>query len=299
MTVVSDAKQVKMAFEAESVRLQIADILPLRIVTPSIKASRKYNQISVSIGEVGLVEPPVVARDRGSKGKYLLLDGHLRIQVLKDLGEVDVLCLISTDDEAFTYNKRISRLAIFQEHKMIVKAIERGVSEQRLAKTLDVDIPSLRAKARLLDGICPEVADLLKDKHIAMHAVLQLKRMNPLRQIEAAELMIAMNKFTGNYARSLLAATPRIHLAEPDKPRQVKGLTEKQSALMQRESANLDRQFKLIEKSYGTDHLDLVLVNGYIAKLLANAKVVRFLAQHYADILVEFQKLVEAKSATA
>lgn len=299
MTAPLDAKQVKMAFEAESVRLPIADIQPLRIVTPSMKASRKYNQISVSIGEVGLVEPPVVARDRGSKGKYLLLDGHLRIEILKDLGEADVLCLISTDDEAFTYNKRISRLAIFQEHKMIVKAIERGVSEKRLAKALDVDIPSLRAKARLLVGICPEVADLLKDKHISLHAVTMLKRMVPLRQIEAAELMIAMNKFTGNYARSLLAATPRMQLTEPEKVRQVKGLTEKQVALMQRESANLDRQFKLIEKSYGTDHLDLVLVNGYIAKLLANAKVLRFLAQHYADILVEFQKLVEAKSATA
>ena len=39
--------------------------------------------------------------------------------------------------------------------------------------------------------------------------------------------------------------------------------------LMQRESANLDRQFKLIEQTYGNDHLDLVLVNGYVGKLLA------------------------------
>lgn len=38
-------------------------------------------------------------------------------------------------------------------------------------------------------------------------------------------------------------------------------------------------------RAYGADHLDL-LVNGYVAKLLGNAKVVRFLAQHYAEILV-------------
>jgi len=31
--------------------------------------------------------------------------------------------LISTDDEAFTYNKRISRLSAVQEHRMIAKAI--------------------------------------------------------------------------------------------------------------------------------------------------------------------------------
>jgi hypothetical protein len=68
---------------------------------------------------------------------------------------------------------------------------------------------------------------------------------------------------------------------------------------MQRESANLDRQFKLIEKSYGADHLDLVLVNGYVAKLISNVKVVRFLAQHYSEILLEFQKLVDVKTTAA
>jgi hypothetical protein len=123
--------------------------------------------------------------------------------------------------------------------------------------------------------------------------------MAPLRQIEAAELMIAMNKFTANYAQSLLAATPQTQLADPYKPRRIKGLTDKQVALMQRESANLDRQFKLIEKSYGADHLDLVLVNGYVAKLISNVKVVRFLAQHYSEILLEFQKLVDVKTTAA
>jgi hypothetical protein len=41
------------------------------------------------------------------------------------------------------------------------------------------------------------------------------------------------------------------------------------------------------------------LVNGYVAKLLCNVKVVRFLAQHYAEILVEFQKLADARTAAA
>jgi RepB plasmid partitioning protein len=45
---------------------------------------------------------------------------------------------------------------------MILKAIERGVSEERIAKALNVDVPTIRRKRQLLDGICPEVADLLK-----------------------------------------------------------------------------------------------------------------------------------------
>jgi hypothetical protein len=47
------------------------------------------------------------------------------------------------------------------------------------------------------------------------------------------------------------------------------------------------------------DHLDLVLTNGYLGKLLSNARVVRYLAQHHRDILTEFQKLAEMETAAA
>ena len=263
-----------MAFEASTVRVAIADILPLRVIRPELKSAKKYLQIAASICELGIIEPPVIGRQRGADSRYLLLDGHLRIEALKDIGETEVVCLLSTDDEAVTYNKRVSRIAIVQEHKMIMKAIERGVPEQRIAAALDIDIASLRAKVRLFNGICAEVIDMLKDKDIHMNAISILKKMLPLRQIEAVELMVAMNKFTASYAHSLLAATPQAELVEPSKPRRIKGLTEKQMLLMQRESANLDRQFKLVEQTYGNDHLDLVLVNGYVAKVLANARVV-------------------------
>ena len=115
---------VKQAFEETQLRIPIAQIQPLKLVTPAIKKTPKYLQIVASVREVGIVEPPVVARDRSDPGKYLLLDGHLRIDVLKDMGESEVTCLISTDDEAFTYNKRVNRLAIIQEHRMIVKAVQ-------------------------------------------------------------------------------------------------------------------------------------------------------------------------------
>ena len=209
-------------------------------------------------------------------------------------------CLISTDDEAFTYNKRVNRLAMIQEHRMILKAVERGVPEERIAKALNVDVASIVRKRQLLDGICPEVAEILKDKHIAIHTFSELKKMVPLRQIEAAELMVAMNKYTISYAKSLLAATPQDAVGRTEQAQtQSRGLSEDQIALMERESVNLEREFKIAEKSYGTDHLDLVLTNGYLGKLLGNARVVRYLAQHHSDILTEFQKLAEMEAAAA
>jgi hypothetical protein len=290
---------VKVGFEQASVRIAIADIRPLRLVSSAVRKSPKYAQIAATIREVGIVEPPIVARDRSEAGKYLLLNGHLRIDILKDMGETDVVCLVSTDDEAFTYNKRVNRIATVQEHRMIRKAIERGVSEERIATALNVDISNIKRRRRLLDGICPEVAELLKDKHVAIQTFTELKKMVPLRQIKAAELMVAMNKFTISYAQSLLAATPQELLVEPNKPKCVKGLTDEQIGLMERESVNLEREFRIAEQCYGTDHLDLVLINGYLAALLANAPVVRYLAHHQREILAEFQKLADLQSAAA
>ena len=91
------------------------------------------------------------------------------------MGHTDVICLVSTDDEAFTYNKRVNRLAMIQEHRMILKAVERGVPEERIAKALNVDVQSIVRKRRLLEGICPEVADILKDKHLAIYAFTELQ----------------------------------------------------------------------------------------------------------------------------
>jgi ParB-like chromosome segregation protein Spo0J len=239
--------RVKMAFEPESRRLAIANIQPLKIVSAAVKKSAKYAQIVASIGQVGIVEPPVVSRDPNDPGKYLLLDGHLRIEALKDRGEADVLCLVSTDDEAFTYNKRVNRISTIQEYNMILRAIERGVSEERLAKSLNVEVAVIKRKCRLLRGICPEAAEILKDKHVATQALSELKKLAPLRQIEAAELMVAMNKYTVSYARSLVAATPEAQLSERKRPKSIKGLSNEQIALMERESANLEREFRIAE----------------------------------------------------
>jgi ParB-like chromosome segregation protein Spo0J len=292
-------RSVKMGFEENTLRISITDIKPLKIVSEALKNTPKYGQIAASIREIGLVEPPVVARDRSEPAHYLLLDGHLRVAVLRDLGETEVVCLVSTDDEAFTYNKRVNRLATIQEHRMILTAIERGLSEERIATALNVNVASIKRKRRLLEGICPEAADLLKDKHLSIAAIWQLKKLAPLRQIEAAELMVAMSKYAASYAKSLVAATPEEQLVEQHKPKTVKGLTTDQIAIMERESANLEREFKMVEHSYGEDHLDLVLAKGYLAKLLTNTRIVRYLSQHQQEILSEFQKITELETTTA
>ena len=285
---------IAAAFEPKTRVVAIAAILPIKRLTSGVKTSRRYQMIADSIAEVGIIEPPVVFPDRQQPGTYLLLDGHLRLEILKDRGESEVSCLLATDDEAFTYNKRINRLAPIQEHFMIVRAIERGVSEQRIARALGVNVPRIRQKRALLHGICPEVVELLKDKHISSTAMAQLKKMRAGRQIEAAELMLAANNFTTAYARALLAATPRDQLMNSARTKQISGVSAEQMARMEREMANLQRDLKLVEDSYGGDVLNLVLARGYLAKLFNNPTVAKYVDRHQPDLAPELRDLINA-----
>jgi hypothetical protein len=288
-------KPVRAAFEPRTILLPLDSIAWLRQVGADIRKTAKYAQIEASVAEIGLVEPPVVARERLRAGGFILLDGHLRLAVLKDRGETEVNCLVATDDEAFTFNRRIARLAMIQENRMILAALDRGVPEEKLARALNISLSSLRAKRNLLAGICAEAAELLKDRHVAQNAFFELKRMKPLRQVEAAELMVAMNRFTVGYVSSLVAATPRSQLIEKRK-RKSRSLGADRVRLMEREAAGLDREFRRIEQGFGVLHLDLVLAKAYVGRLLANVRVVRYLAEHQSEILSHFQKLDAAEA---
>lgn len=287
---------VNLAFERTSLRIPLVEIEMLRTVPEAARRSVKYGQIASSIREVGIIEPPVVVRIPNQADRFRLLDGHLRLDILKNRGDADVVCLVATDDEAITYNKRISRMATVQEHRMILKAIENGVPEERLARALNVNIASIRDKRRLLDGICSEVVTLLQDRMVPIKTFAEIRKLRPIRQIEVAETMIAMNRFSVPYAQSLVAATPQAQLTA-EKRKSVRGLSDQQLEHMEREATNIDREFRMIEQSYGTDHLDLVLATGYLCRLTENVRIVHHLARCHPELLAEFQRIVQLRHA--
>ena len=198
---------------------------PTKIVANSARQSKKFRQIADSIEEAGIVEPIVVYPDKEQRDRYIILDGHMRVEALKSQGKVEAPCLVAKDDEAFTYNKRINRLSCVQENHMIKRAIKNGVPEERIARALGINQTSLTRKKNLLDGICPEVVSRLKSAKISEHATQLLKRMKPVRQVEAVELMFATDNFTKSYVEALLIGTPKSQLADAAEKKKIKGLS--------------------------------------------------------------------------
>lgn len=282
-----------LGFIPEPITVGLTNILPSRRIPEGLQISRKYKQIRSSIEEVGLIEPLTVGPLNRPLGNHVLLDGHIRLYAMQEIGYGDAMCLVAVDDETYTYNNRINRLSTIQEHWMIKRAVERGVKPDRLAKALTIDISSVFRKLNLLDGICEEAAGLLKDQHFSASIGSVIRRMKPTRQIECVDLMVATNNVTVTYAKALLLATSPNMLVGEKKPKKMNGVTAEQMAKMEKEMSNLQGQFKSIEQYYGQDVLNLVLAKGYLAKLLANEAIIRFLTNRQPDVLREFVNIVE------
>jgi hypothetical protein len=288
--------QVRLACKSDVVEISLDKILPIRRLDDGIRKTVKYRCIESSIRELGLIEPLVIFPHAKSNGAFILLDGHVRLMILKALGLPSAKCLIATDDEGFTYNHKVSRLSAIQEHFMILRATKNGVTEDRIARALNVDIQSIRQKRDLLEGICAEAVVLLRDRRVPGNSLRELRKVKSMRQIEIGELMCAASNFSIGYAKCLVAATPAEQLVEAGRAKDIRGLSPEDISRMEHEMDSLGREFKLIEESHGKNVLNLVLVVGYLRKLTENTRIVRFLSQRHAEILCEFQKLVESRS---
>jgi hypothetical protein len=286
------ANRIKQGFQEKLIELAVEELLPTKSISISVRQCRKYAQVLSSIREVGLIEAPVVAPFKKGKG-YLLLDGHLRIMALKELGVERVSCLISTDDETYTYNKYINRLSAIQEHRMIMKAVQSGVSEEKLARALNLDFRTIRNKRYLLEGICPDAVDLLKDKAVPESVFRALKKMKAPRQITVAMLMNDQNKFNSNYAKALLDATPAHQLFNKGKPRKETPAILARQVRLEEESLALSREIGSLKEQYGTAMIDMTSMQAYLKSLLGNDAVAKYLSEFHGPIHDKFKEIAE------
>jgi hypothetical protein len=287
--------KIALSFIPDPLIVPVALLLPSKKLPLNMTSSRKYKQILESLRTIGLIEPLIISPTTDS-GNHIILDGHARLLALQELGANNVQCLISTDDETYTYNNRINRLSTVQEHLMIKRAISRGVSAEKLASSLNVDLTQIMRKVKLLDGICPEATKLLKDQVFPTKLSDILRKMKPTRQIECVELMISANTIKIPYAQALLAATPSHMLVETGRSKKFRGISPEQLLKMEREMGNLNEQYKLVEESYGQDVLNLVLAKGYLSKLIDNQEISRFIKQKQPDVYNEFINIIETVS---
>jgi hypothetical protein len=280
---------VKIGFRQELLNLPLEYLVALKETELNAFKGRKYKQLEASLRHVGLIEPLAVfpqATDR-----FLVINGNLRLDILKKLGITNARCIVALDDESYTYNRRVNALSPITEHFMILKAIANGVTEERIAIGLCVDVKTIKQRRNLLDGICPEAVELLKDKRISSRLFYLIRKMKPLRQIDAAELMVSGKNYSIAFAASILAVTRPEQLVRPEK-RPEPPETADASSVLEETTDNLLSDLAIARKTYGSDVLTLSVICRCIESLNKNAKVVKYLERNHSGILGELQHLV-------
>lgn len=287
---------VRAAFDLDGITLPLTAIHPIRQIKSTDFAWGKYKAVVASIREVGVIEPLVVHPQKGTRGLYFLMDGHMRLKALQELGRTEAFCLVAKENDPFTYNDKVNRLTTVQEHAMIKRAIAHGVTPEQIAKALDIDVSKITTSLSLLDGIHADAVELLKDKPITPGALRMFKKAKAVRQIDMAQMMVSTNNYARAYAEALIIGTPADQLASATNAKRVKGLSHEEILRMEKEMEALERDYKFHQELFGENSLHLNAAQRYVKRLLENPRIKRFLSQRYSDLLDEFQELAALES---
>jgi len=280
-------KDIETGFLMKGAIVPLTHIVPKKTITPKIRASQKYRQIVATIRYAGLVESVIVFPMPDRPGYYLLIDGHLRVDVLLALGATETYCLFSKDDESFTYNHKVNRPTPVQEHFMILNIIKSGMPEAEIAQALDVDVENIRMKRDLMNGICPEAVALMAEHPFTLKVIRIIRRMKPIQQIATVTHMTALYNFTEKLANHLYITTPADLLVDSKKPSYV-GDFSRESLAKMREGIETSRiQQEDIREKLGTVSINLNRASSHYEKWLANPRIQRHLQKYHSQALGE------------
>jgi hypothetical protein len=109
--------------------------------------------------------------------------------------------------------------------------------------------------------------------------------MKPIRQLEAAEHMIANSVFSATFVRALLYATKSELLVNPSKAWKRAGLPETTKTVFAQESDTLLKDLKALETKLGKEVLTLTVFRGYVRRLISNPSTRRYLGRRHSDLL--------------
>jgi len=284
---------IKQCFNNHFHLYPIMSLSSSRSLPINVRSSNKYKQILTSIAEVGLIEPIIIFIT--DNGEYKILDGHLRIEALKDLKVTHAHCLISPVEDTYSYNKRVNHLTILQEQRMLLKAVESGVSVEKLCAVLGLSQGIINTRLRISEGISKEALALLADKNVSQNVFDVLRKIKLNKQMDFVATMITLNNFTKKFALSMLHALPAEHLVrKPDNASEDKDMI-KTLARLEKEMAALQVETQDIQNEFAENNLNLMVVRSYIAKLLSKNEIIHWLYDNKSEYLDVLKKVLGVK----
>jgi len=173
-----------MIEENKVVSIPVDDIIPNRF-QPRLKFNEKELQsLAESISEHGIVSP-IIVRKIGDK--FEIIAGERRFKAANLIGLNAVPCIVKELDDtesaevAVIENLQRANLTPIEEAKSYEKLLNKGMTQEQLAKRLGVSQPTIANKVRLLN-LCAEVQDAL------LHSKISERHARSLLQLQDVEM---------------------------------------------------------------------------------------------------------------
>ncbi|CAB3795249.1 hypothetical protein LMG28614_04134 [Paraburkholderia ultramafica] len=140
--------------------------------------------------------------------------------------------------------------------------------------------------------LCEQASTLFAGQVLPKRAIEALARMAPDRQIEAAEVMVADNNLTGDFARALLAATLAVDRTDDARGRQSHPDNVRRLAHMEEKLVRLHRTLDKVQHDRSVNLANLALAAAWVRGWMSNKVVAGWLGQHYPDHAVVLTQVV-------
>jgi RepB plasmid partitioning protein len=278
-------------FRREVVELPLRYLVALKAPKPSVIDSCRYRRIRASLEHNSLVAPLTVLPQ--AKNRYLVVDGNLRLNVLKDLMITKARCTTILEEESYAYSRRVTVLSPIAEYVMILEALRNGVTEKRLAAELRVGVRAIRLRKRLLNGIAPKAVELLKRHGVSSITLGYLQKMESLQQIQAAQLMISGNDCSSLFAAALSNLTsPCQHGTRKRKRETGESSRSRVSVLFEDDMDGLVSELSKARRTYGTDALAVTVVCRWLEHLSQNAAVAEYLRRNHTKVHQQIRQVM-------
>ena len=180
--------------EEKNVKLiSIEEIVPNRFQPRQIFGEKELNELADSIKEHGIIQP-LILRPLGDK--YEIIAGERRYKAASIAGLYNVPAIILEKDDnesaeiAILENIQRKDLTPIEEAKSYQKLLNRGLTQEEIAKKLGIAQSTVANKLRLL-GLPDEVQDALLNNRISeRHARALLKLENITDQLNLLNRII-------------------------------------------------------------------------------------------------------------
>ncbi|MGE3182136.1 MAG: ParB/RepB/Spo0J family partition protein [Phycisphaerae bacterium] len=248
---------------------------------------RDYERIAASILAVGLIEPLVVCPEGDG---FEILNGHVRYQILLEMGVESVPCLVRNEKDGYTNNRMVSHLSPIQETRMIRKSLDE-LDEQTIAEALAITVSS-RMHTSLLKELHPSVARAFDVGKITKACARELTYVKPKRQDAILSVMEHHNDFSIAFARALVLKT-----APALRNKKIRGgnpwdTSERKKLDLLKALKEAEEKHDFYSSLYRQYSINLLKLVIYARTLISNKRVSAYLEENYPDVHLRFREII-------